>query len=550
MPAITQSTTAANDANALTEAVSPKSNELVIGVVGYAGAGCSRASERLQLLLHETGYTAITIKLSSLIADTVVNTPIPAIEDGVKKGITRLERAMTLQDVGDAVRKKYGNGTVAALAVRKIKAERGAKAPGEKKIAFIVDSIKHAAEVELLREVYDTSFRLIAIHCDRTQREQRLAGGNLSEAKYRGADSAKVHRYMDRDERDLTHEYGQQVRDAFYLADFFLDNNTASQNGANLTADLQRFVDLVLGARLVRPTSAERAMHHAYTASLQSSCLSRQVGAALLTASDTIGATGTNDVPRFGGGVYDEQSRPDHRCLKWEWINGDVKYTGCHNDRKKHQLRLQIGEWLADELSSTLATAAHPKSSSGTDLAQKARDEAQVRIRQILQQVDLLKGAPGIKDIIEYSRSIHAEMNALFAAARNGISPVGATLFCTTYPCHNCARHLVTAGIHRVYYIEPYVKSLAVELHSDSIATELPSTAKTGTSINQMVVIPFTGVGPRMYEDFFTKRISLKTPDGRYSPPAGDRPFSAVRLLDLEKVEETAASLVPETLDA
>lgn len=46
----------------------------------------------------------------------------------------------------------------------------------------------------------------------------------------------------------------------------------------------------------------------------------------------------------------------------------------------------------------------------------------------------------------------------------------GATLYSTTFPCHNCARHIVGAGIARVVFVEPYTKSRAEQLHSDSIA--------------------------------------------------------------------------------
>src|SRR5262249_7717267 len=130
---------------------------------------------------------------------------------------------------------------------------------------------------------------------------------------------------------------------------------------------------------------------------------------------------------------------------------------------------------------------------------------------------------PGVRDVIEYSRSIHAEMNALFAAARSGISPAGATLYCTVFPCHNCARHLVTAGIKRVYYIEPYVKSLAAELHYDSLVTEL-SDGEKKSSDERMTILPFTGVGPRMYAHFFAKRGELKHSDGSYQAPNNDVP--------------------------
>ena len=74
------------------------------------------------------------------------------------------------------------------------------------------------------------------------------------------------------------------------------------------------------------------------------------------------------------------------------------------------------------------------------------------------------------KSLIEFSRSVHAEMHAIINAGKlNGEKIRGGTLFCTTYPCHNCARHIIAAGIEKVYYIEPYIKSKAPELHDDSI---------------------------------------------------------------------------------
>jgi len=103
---------------------------------------------------------------------------------------------------------------------------------------------------------------------------------------------------------------------------------------------------------------------------------------------------------------------------------------------------------------------------------------------------------------------------------------------------------LVTAGVERVYFIEPYVKSLATDLHSDSITNELPL---KGITPNKMVVVPFTGVGPRMYEDFFAKRVALKGAGGNYLPPQATVPGFAVRLLELQRVEEAAAKLVPES---
>ncbi|WP_333822015.1 anti-phage dCTP deaminase [Pinisolibacter sp.] len=531
--------------------VSPLSRELVMGFVGYVGSGCSTAAKRLEVLLQTEDYAVECIKLSSLIARQSGRTYSDG-DHGADAGRKRFDRASSLQDHGDELRAAHGDDAVAALAIGEIKRLRDKRGlePGRTKIAFILDSIKHTAEVDLLRKVYDQSFRLVAVHCDRTARRARLIGNIRNNVKYAGVSEDEVQTYIDRDEKDAKNHHGQQVRDAFYVADYFLDNSEKSSGGENLTDDLLRFCNLVLGNSLVRPKAAEKGMYHAHSAALQSSCLSRQVGAALVCETGTLVATGCNDVPKFGGGVYDEDCKPDHRCFRWEWQANDKsqpKFHGCHNQRRKSELRQRIGTWLAETLAPKVAEAVHPSRPGGFDLAGGERAKVQKAIAELFNtKPDLLDGMPGVKDLIEYSRSIHAEMDALFSAARSGISPVRGTLYTTTYPCHNCARHLVTAGIRSVVYIEPYVKSLASELHSDAIRNERPSST-AGERADKMEIVPFTGVGPRMYEDYFFKRVELKDGKGAYVPPTPAVPVTAVRLLELRIVEEKAAQLVPET---
>lgn len=64
-------------------------------------------------------------------------------------------------------------------------------------------------------------------------------------------------------------------------------------------------------------------------------------------------------------------------------------------------------------------------------------------------------------DLIEFGRAVHAEMEAVLSAARRGIPVQDATVVCTTFPCHNCARHLIAAGVRRLVYLFPYAKSRA-----------------------------------------------------------------------------------------
>ena len=531
----------------------------MIGLVGYAGAGCSLLGEKLWAQLDGAGYKVEYLKLSTLISRLMPEGSLPTVEEGPRGGISKLARAIALQDAGDGLRERHKHYAVAALAVKEIKRLRGAVLPGEERRAFILDSIKHHSEVDLLRRVYDRSFRLISVHCERSMREFRLIGKRDSTAKYKGAPEKEVQSYMDRDEGDAAKKFGQQVREAFYLGDFFVDNNAKSADGIRLNKGIERFLNLVLGRELVRPTEQEVGMFHAYAASLQSSCLSRQVGAALQAGDGRIVSTGTNEVPKFGGGVYSEGDKKDERCHKFKFSLGkdgdgyEITFRGCHNDRRKRILRKEIAKWLAKKYGPKLAE--HLNSELGMfkgSALSKNIEETSAKISEHIEKNEsVFDDLPGVKDIIEYSRAIHAEMTAVFSAARQGIATINGKLYCTTFPCHNCARHLVVAGISHVYYIEPYVKSLASELHGDSILTTPPVDLITGQpteeKVDKMLVLPFTGVGPRMYEDHFTKRSELKVKGaGDYIEPRGEFPALAVRVSELARVEELAAGLVPD----
>jgi deoxycytidylate deaminase len=109
-----------------------------------------------------------------------------------------------------------------------------------------------------------------------------------------------------------------------------------------------------------------------------------------------------------------------------------------------------------------------------------------------------------LKEITEYGRAVHAEMDALLACARLGISVKGKRLFTTTFPCHNCTRHIIAAGVSSVTYIEPYPKSRAPDLHSDAICFSEDEAKRTG----RIPFVPFVGIGPRRYLDLFSLDLS------------------------------------------
>jgi dCMP deaminase len=66
-------------------------------------------------------------------------------------------------------------------------------------------------------------------------------------------------------------------------------------------------------------------------------------------------------------------------------------------------------------------------------------------------------------------RTIHAETNAIIQAALHGVTTRGATCYVTHFPCLNCTKVLINAGITRLVYSVAYRK--------DAVAQEFLQTA-------------------------------------------------------------------------
>ncbi len=64
----------------------------------------------------------------------------------------------------------------------------------------------------------------------------------------------------------------------------------------------------------------------------------------------------------------------------------------------------------------------------------------------------------------ELCRGLHAEMNGLLQAARNGIRIDGATVYCTCTPCSLCAKMLINGGIKRIIVVGDYPDELASQM--------------------------------------------------------------------------------------
>jgi dCMP deaminase len=67
------------------------------------------------------------------------------------------------------------------------------------------------------------------------------------------------------------------------------------------------------------------------------------------------------------------------------------------------------------------------------------------------------------------ARTVHAETNAILQAAKNGVDINGSTIYTTAFPCWNCFKYCVNAGIYRIVYTEEYKKDPMVIQTAESL---------------------------------------------------------------------------------
>lgn len=464
-----------------------KSNILIIGVVGAVGSGTSWVSKVIQHIFSSRNRNCDIIKASGLIKNYINASEQKTLDDEKNP----FEKVKECQRLGDDLRKKYDNSFIAAAFIKEINGR--ATFEEANKSVFILDSLKNPSEVELLRMVYGDSFWLLGNVCDPKVRKSRLQKKfNLKNDTY----EEELKQFIARDEDDRNAKHGQHVSSTFEKADYFI-NTTKELSSPDNVGDLKewspheeivRFIDLItLDHPMLRPTDSEHGMYSAYAARLGSACLSRQVGATLMNDKGEILSTGCNEVPRAGGGLYGQSNRPDDTP---ETINEGRCYIfnrACKNTEEKIKIVEEIDDIIIEKLKSLTTISDH-----------------EIKKISYMIKTDIQKSKVG--DLIEFSRSVHAEMDALISAARKGTSTDDCKLFVTTFPCHNCARHIVAAGIKEVQFIEPYLKSKALELHCDSI-TQDPKEQKTS---GKVLFKPYEGAAPRLYRRSFAKDYEVK----------------------------------------
>ncbi len=336
----------------------------------------------------------------------------------------------------------------------------------------MIRSLKNPAEVMRLRAIYRHHFVCVGVYSPRQSRLARLAE-QIAHSRGQRTDGlrAEAERLVQRDEKEAGKKLGQDVRGTFPLADFFVNVSDANK----ISGNIDRLWDLFFGKPSLSPTRDEFGMFHASAAALRSSALSRQVGAAICSTEGDVLALGMNEVPKAGGGHY------------WCDDDGDARDNIRGHDQNDRTKRT-----MARELLSQLR-------SKGWLTEPFAERDADALLELSLNGEDAIFPDTIFSALTEFGREVHAEMSAITSAVKIGTPSRGCTMYVTTFPCHNCAKHIISSGIARVVYIEPYPKSFAADFHDDSISVD---SADRTCSVN-VNFQAFQGVAPRRYSEWF-----------------------------------------------
>lgn len=509
--------------------------ELFIGIAGAIGVDINAIADEIERSLADVGYDTIPISVTA----KMFNYPASEVTQNGPDYYSEMNYKM---DYANRLCEEFhAPDTLMRIAMAHIaqmriitsekstskkklkKKERSSKGddandnPVLPNTAYLVRQLKRPDEVALMRKIYGKQFILVSAYGteeDRLKQLEKKISGSLPVSTTTTKITHKANKLMARDADEGKSDNVQHLRDTFHLADVFVDGINKNQ----MKIGIERFFQSFFGRADIGPTKTEYGMYLAKSASLRSCDLSRQVGAAIFEETGEIISQGCNEVPKAFGGTYWDDEEPDFR---------DIKIGHDPNDALKRDVLRDVFERLEK---ANLLNKRFEKIGSKNEVLQVLLGKSD---KQKDKKYYGCLADSQINDLTEYGRVVHAEMSAICDASRLGKKLKNGILYCTTFPCHNCTKHILAAGIKSVVYIEPYPKSRAKHLHSNEI--ELEKTSETRVSF-----LPFLGISPFRYRDIFQKgsrKVSGRAKKWYYGEPRPTIEVGVPAYLDSELVE-------------
>ncbi|MGE4348857.1 MAG: deaminase [Candidatus Berkiella sp.] len=462
-------------------------NEIVIGLI--APLGCDK-EYFLDKIKHEFKSREHAVEVI-----TVTDLIFQRVENKYPKSFTIFAK----MEICSLLRKNY-KGAVAVLIIEEI-IKRGNKNT-DKKVVYIIDQLKNESDCKVLSHVYGLNYTQLSLYSNEIQRDRNLSDRIRSDQDTKHTFNPKqnehlikslvvddflkkeiIHSiksiknynmyndYQNQISSDVTHcliekDYketqeshgasGQQFSKIFHKSDYFFNLDV---DKSSIAKELEKFVMQLFGEYKDYPTQDEYGMAVAYDTAFRSNFPGeRHIGAAIIGLNGEIISTGSIRAP--------------NKSSNTNVMHQDSVASGY--DRYKNDIKTWI-EWMGNV---KLAES---------DASLKEKNDSCIKNIQNF-----------LNDSIDFHPCTHAEIAALLDAAKAGVSVMNATLYTTTFPCHLCAKDIISAGVSKVVYIEEYPKSKSKTLYPTIIDLN---------SQNKKDVIPFqlfSGVSPNRYHRVYS----------------------------------------------
>jgi len=296
---------------------------------------------------------------------------------------------------------------------------------------IVIDALRNPYEVLYFRERY-AAFYLMSVNTT-----EEIRHDALFKKGYKIGEISKLDD-EEREKKDFRAAYQKiDIDKCIELSDIHLTHDaTPADKNRDLVNQIFTYLSLILHPGLVSPSPMERLMQVAFTAKLNSGCLSRQVGAAVTDEHFSLKSIGWNTSAE---GQTPCTLRNMDDLLKGEDENAFSNYErndGAFQDGA-HKLCLKYNGQLGDKQDLK-------KRLLGLPLAYCFKDiYTSINPKQKGNQV--------------HTRSLHAEENAFLQLAKYGAMGIkGGKLFTTASPCELCAKKAYQLGIREIYYIDSY----------------------------------------------------------------------------------------------
>ncbi len=299
---------------------------------------------------------------------------------------------------------------------------------------IVIDAFRNPFEALFFKERY-SAFYLIAINSKQEDIYSRLTNN------YKMTVDAIEEQDKKENPPDIVDNpknfISQNIQACIQKSDIHISNNGkyGNDNFHELYGQLIKFISLIQHPGLVTPSLDEKMMQLAYTAKLNSGCLSRQVGAAVTNNDGILVSVGWNSVAQGQTPCLLRNTDELLRGTNSIAYSAYEKSKMFKNGIKKHYPKID-DEVLEGRNRSFCFSEIHnlqTTNKKNLDISCKC-DKNQV-----------------------HTRSLHAEENAFLQIAKFGGQGIqGGTLYSTASPCELCSKKSYQLGIKRIVYIDPY----------------------------------------------------------------------------------------------